>query len=59
MKLFRVKTTGATPQSGYGEVADNWEPTETQNEFRVQVIDFVGFDTLAGDDPAIIEYWEA
>ena len=58
MKLFRVKTNGQELQSGYGEVADNWEKTETENEYRVQVTNEIGFEDLADEDPAVMSYWE-
>jgi hypothetical protein len=54
--LYRVKTTGGELRSGYDQVSDAWEDTETENEFRVPVVDQAGFEQLAEDDPAIVSY---
>lgn len=54
--LYRVKTTGQDFRYTYDQVTDNWEKTETENEYRVQVADVPGFEELAEDDPAIVSY---
>ena len=56
IKLYRVKVTGGDFKFVYDQVADNWEQTETENEYRVQVVDVLGFEQLAEDDPAIVSY---
>ena len=55
---YRVKVTGADFRYTYDQVSDNWEQTETANEYRVEVIDAAGFERLAEDDPAIRWYEE-
>jgi hypothetical protein len=54
--LYRVKTTGGETRYNYSQVTDNWEDTETENEYRVQVTDAAGFEELAEDDSAIVSY---
>jgi hypothetical protein len=57
MAVYRVQVNDQDRAFDYSQVADNWEATETENEFRVQVVDAEGFERLAENDPSIVAYW--
>ena len=57
MTLYRVKVNPAVASRYvYDQVSDSWDKTETEDEYRVQVVDENGFSRLADDDPYIVSY---